>query len=147
VARVVSTCLNLDRDLTPFYRIARRRPGYRWVEATGAGRMLVSPTVWEDMAKTLLTTNTTWGGTVRMCRRLASLGESFGEAEHSFPTPDRVAGMSVDELNDRVRAGYRGAYLHDLATAVAEGRLELESWRGPGPPGDDHDRFRRIRAV
>jgi hypothetical protein len=40
-----------------------------------AGRLLVSPTVWEDLAKTLLTTNTTWGATVQMCRRLLTLGE------------------------------------------------------------------------
>ena len=37
--------------------------------------MLVSPTVWEDLAKTLLTTNTTWAMTKSMVARLAALGD------------------------------------------------------------------------
>lgn len=145
VVRVVGTCLNLTRDLAPFYRSARRRPEYRWVETMGAGRMLVSPTVWEDLAKTLLTTNTTWGATVQMCRRLATLGEPLGEGEHSFPTPERVASLSVDALNDHVRAGYRSAYLSQLATAIVEEGLDLESWREPGTSSEDL--FRRIRRL
>ncbi|AGA28689.1 DNA-3-methyladenine glycosylase family protein [Singulisphaera acidiphila] len=145
VVRVVGTCLNLTRDLSPFYRSTRRRPEYRWVETMGAGRMLVSPTVWEDMAKTLLTTNTSWGATIQMCRRLATLGEPLGEGEHSFPTPERVASLSVDALNDHVRAGYRSAYLSQLARAIAEEGLDLESWREPGTPSDDL--FRRIRGL
>ncbi|SIN71176.1 3-methyladenine DNA glycosylase/8-oxoguanine DNA glycosylase [Singulisphaera sp. GP187] len=145
VVRVVGTCLNLTRDLTPFYRSARRRPEYRWVETMGAGRMLVSPTVWEDLAKTLLTTNTTWGATVQMCRRLATLGAPLGEGEHSFPTPERVASLSVDALNDHVRAGYRSAYLSQLARAIVEQGLDLELWREPGVSGDDL--FRRIRGL
>ena len=145
VVRVVGTCLNLTRDLAPFYRSARRRPEYRWVETLGAGRMLVSPTVWEDLAKTLLTTNTTWGATVQMCRRLATLGEHLGDGEHSFPTPERVASLSVDALNDHVRAGYRSAYLSQLARAIVEEGLDLESWREPGASSDDL--FRRIRGL
>jgi N-glycosylase/DNA lyase len=144
VERVVRTCLNPDRDLLPFYSSVRRRPEYRWVEELGAGRMLVSPTVWEDMAKTLMTTNTTWAGTVQMCRRLVTLGDPFDESEHSFPTPERVAAMSVEALNGHVRAGYRSAYLHLLASAIVEGRLDLESWRHR--PLTSDDLFKRIRT-
>ena len=31
-------------------------------------------------------------------------------------------------LNEQVRAGYRGAYLHELATRIAEGVVDVESW-------------------
>jgi N-glycosylase/DNA lyase len=145
VARVVAACLNLDRDLGPFYRRLRRRADYRWIESLGAGRMLVSPTVWEDLAKTLLTTNTTWGSTKQMCQRLVALGEPLGAEEFSFPTPERVAALSPEELNDRIRAGYRSAYLSQLARSIVEGGLDLESWRGPGVPGAEL--FRLIRGL
>lgn len=145
VVEVVGTCLNLDRDLAPFYRKARSRPGHRWVETIGAGRMLVSPTVWEDMAKTLLTTNTTWGATKQMCHRLVTLGEPFGADEFSFPTPERIAAMDGDELNQHVRAGYRSAYLSQLARAIVAGEIAVESWRGPGISGDEQ--FRRIKGL
>jgi 3-methyladenine DNA glycosylase/8-oxoguanine DNA glycosylase len=144
VAQLVRSCLNLTHDLAPFYRSLRGRPKYRWVAKLGAGRILVAPTVWEDMVKTLLTTNTTWAGTVGMCRRLATLGEPH-DGGHCFPTPERIAGMSLDDLSGHVRAGYRTAYLHRLATAVTDGSLDVESWRGAEVSGEDL--YRRIRSI
>src|SRR4051812_27627805 len=55
----------LDEDLAPFYAVARDDPELAWA-AAGAGRMLRGPTVFEDVVKTICTTNTAWGGTVRM---------------------------------------------------------------------------------
>lgn len=145
LVNVVRTCLSLDHDLAPFYRQVRRRSGYGWIATLGAGRMLVAPTVWEDLAKTLLTTNTTWGATKQMCQRLSALGTPFGPEEFSFPTPERIAALSVDELNDQVRAGYRSESLSLLARAIVDGAIDPESWRGPGLSSDD--RFRRIKAL
>jgi 3-methyladenine DNA glycosylase/8-oxoguanine DNA glycosylase len=42
----------LDEDLSPFYSVARKDEQLDWA-ATGAGRMLRSPTVFEDVVKTL----------------------------------------------------------------------------------------------
>src|SRR2546425_2899817 len=53
--------LSLDLDLTPFYAVAAEDPDLAWV-LTGAGRMVRSPTVFEDVVKTICTTNTSWGG-------------------------------------------------------------------------------------
>ncbi len=86
--------------------------------------MLVSPTVWEDPAKTLLTTNTTLGATVQMCRRLATLGEPLGEGEHSFPTPERIASLSVDALNDHARRLPEPPTLSQLARAIVDEGLD-----------------------
>jgi 3-methyladenine DNA glycosylase/8-oxoguanine DNA glycosylase len=141
----VTACLNLAHDLTMFYRVARRSPRYRWVERMGAGRFLTAPTVWEDLAKTLLTTNTTWAGTVQMCRRLVTLGEQFGDKAHAFPSPKRVAAMRVPELNAHIRAGYRSAYLHELASAVATGQLDAEKWRAE--TSSSEDLYPAIRAI
>ena len=93
----------------------------------GAGRLLKAPTVWEDLVKTLLTTNTTWAMTRQMVGRLVTLGAAHADG-HAFPTPEQVAALTPDALNDHVRAGYRGAYLHDLAVAIVEGRVDVEGW-------------------
>ena len=95
---------------------------------TNVGRLLVSPTVWEDLAKTLATTNTTWNGTVSMCRRLVEMGQST-DGIHVFPTPAEVAAKRLDELANSTGFGYRSDYLHDLATAIVYGDLEVEQWR------------------
>ncbi len=138
-------CLELDRDLSDMYAVLREHPRYAWVEPLGAGRMLASPTVWEDLVKTLFTTNTVWGATKNMCNRLVTLGDPYADGSHAFPTPERIAAMNVDDLNTYTRAGYRSAYLHLLATRIASGELEVESWRDTGISSDDL--YKRIRGL
>ena len=48
--------LRLDEDLSEFYAVAAADPQLSWVTA-GAGRMVRSPTVFEDVVKTICTTN------------------------------------------------------------------------------------------
>jgi 3-methyladenine DNA glycosylase/8-oxoguanine DNA glycosylase len=122
--------LNLDEDLSGFYNVALADSDLSWA-AAGAGRMLRSPTVFEDVVKTICTTNCAWSATVRMTRALVEhLGEPSAAAHgRAFPTPPAMAEASESFYRDVVRAGYRGAYLHALAAGVAEGRIELESLR------------------
>jgi N-glycosylase/DNA lyase len=84
----------------------------------GAGRVLRCPTVFEDVVKTILTTNTLWGGTIRMA---ASLVELYGEAapdgpasggspNRAFPTPEQLAALDAERLRQEARLGYRAPY-------------------------------------
>jgi 3-methyladenine DNA glycosylase/8-oxoguanine DNA glycosylase len=132
--QVVAQMLNLDEDLSPFYAAAASDTELSWI-AGGAGRMLRSPTVFEDVVKTICTTNTTWSATERMVGALvAQLGEeSAGGFGRAFPTPAVMAAAPEAFYRDIVRAGYRGAYLKTLATAVAAGSLDLEEFRTAGP--------------
>ena len=134
---IISRLLSLDWDLEPFYAEMAQHPGYEWIVDARAGRMLVGATVWEDLAKTLLTTNTNWAQTRGMVERLCTLGEPYrrGDDEatmavvgYAFPSPDRIAAMTPDEIDTHVRAGYRSAYLHQLADRIASGELDVESW-------------------
>ncbi|MEZ4614458.1 MAG: hypothetical protein R2867_02935 [Caldilineaceae bacterium] len=48
------------------------------VVGEGRGRLLRSPTLWEDVVKTIATTNVTWRNTVSMIHRLVdTLGAPF----------------------------------------------------------------------
>jgi 3-methyladenine DNA glycosylase/8-oxoguanine DNA glycosylase len=129
--------LRLDEDLSGFYAVARADPNLAWT-ATGAGRMLRSPTVFEDVVKTICTTNCTWAATVRMVSALVDeLGDAADDGHHAFPTPRAMAAAGEDFYRDHARAGYRGAYLRSLAGAVAEGRLDLEVLDDPALPDDE----------
>jgi 3-methyladenine DNA glycosylase/8-oxoguanine DNA glycosylase len=120
--------LNLDEDLAPFYRVASTDPHLAWA-AEGAGRMLRSATVFEDVVKTICTTNTVWSATVKMVTALVDdLGEpSAGNRGRAFPTPESMAAAPESFYRDVVRAGYRGAYLRALAAGVADGSTDLEA--------------------
>ncbi len=48
----VAHVLRLDENLTPFYEVAANDPDLAWATA-GAGRMLRSPTVFEEVVKTI----------------------------------------------------------------------------------------------
>ena len=98
--------------------------------------MLRSPTVFEDVVKTICTTNCSWGLTVTMVNALVGeLGTPAiggdGPATNAFPTPAAMA--SVDEAFYRrvVRAGYRAPRFVELARGVADGAIELEDLADP----------------
>jgi 3-methyladenine DNA glycosylase/8-oxoguanine DNA glycosylase len=149
VREVVARVLNLEEDLSPLYGAAKDDPELAWIVG-GAGRMFRSPTVFEDVVKTICTTNTTWSATKRMVGALVSeLGaESAGRLGRAFPTAEAMAEASDLFYRDVVKAGYRGAYLKTLATDVAAGALDLEELRSAAPDDlTDDDVLARLLAL
>ncbi len=135
--------LRLDEDLSPFYERVRDDPDLAWA-AGGAGRLVRNPTVFEEVVKTICTTNCAWSGTVRMVGALVEhLGEPAPGAPHdgplgrAFPTPAAMAAADLDFYRNVVRAGYRGAYLRSLAGDVAAGTLDLEELDDRAVPDDE----------
>jgi len=119
--------LRLDEDLSGFYAQVLADEELSWA-STGAGRMMRAQTTFEDVVKTICTTNCAWSGTVRMVNGLVDgLGEPAVGGGRSFPTPAAMAAASDAFYADDVRAGYRGPYLRTLADDVASGRLDLEA--------------------
>jgi 3-methyladenine DNA glycosylase/8-oxoguanine DNA glycosylase len=132
----ITHMLRLDEDLSAFYLVAASDPALAWV-ITGAGRMMRSPTVFEDLVKTLCTTNCTWSATVRMVSALVGeLGTAAAGASQrrAFPAPAVVAEAGDAFFRDVARAGYRGPYLRAVADDVAAGRIDLETLRDPALP-------------
>jgi 3-methyladenine DNA glycosylase/8-oxoguanine DNA glycosylase len=147
VKRAVAWMLGLDMDFSEFYALARDEVKLAQAEKKAQGRVLRSPTFFEDVVKTILTTNTLWGATKRMT---ANLVTQFGEplptlnrspdAEHNeakgadegrraFPTPQRLAGTTEAVLRAETRLGYRAPYVHQLAVRAASGELDLETFK------------------
>jgi 3-methyladenine DNA glycosylase/8-oxoguanine DNA glycosylase len=136
VTKNVAHMFRLDEDLSGFYDLVRDDE-LAWC-ALGAGRMLRAPTVFEDVVKTICTTNTAWSGTRKMTAALVdNLGVKAPDGRHAFPTPEAMAGADETLYRDVIRAGYRGPYLKTLATDVAEGRLDLEELNDRELPDDE----------
>ncbi|HLJ03274.1 MAG TPA: hypothetical protein VKT31_07525 [Solirubrobacteraceae bacterium] len=147
LVRAMRHMLRLDEDLSAFYAAAGADPALAWT-TSGAGRMLRSPTVFEDVVKTICTTNCAWSGTVRMVSALvSSLGLAVRGAEdrRAFPDAAAMASAGAEFYRDVARAGYRGAYLRTLADDVASGRLDLEALNDPSL--DDDEVAERLLAL
>jgi 3-methyladenine DNA glycosylase/8-oxoguanine DNA glycosylase len=131
VERAVRTCLMLDEDLSPFYSMLEGYPEFSWVAEIVAGRSVRCPTVFEDVVKTICTTNASWALTKGMTRRLCErLGESFSDDLCAFPTAGQLAASSEEFLRAEVKSGYRSPYLVELAKKIVEGELDVEAWKG-----------------
>jgi 3-methyladenine DNA glycosylase/8-oxoguanine DNA glycosylase len=129
---IVRHMLRLDEDLSGFYELAASDPELDWVTA-GAGRLLRSPTAFEDVVKTICTTNCAWSATQRMVGALVGhLGEVEPETgRRAFPSPPAMADADDDFYRNQVRAGYRGPYLRSIARSVADGSVDLEALARP----------------
>jgi 3-methyladenine DNA glycosylase/8-oxoguanine DNA glycosylase len=119
----------LDDDLRTFYQAMAADPDFAWIASEGAGRLLRSPTVFEDLVKMICTTNCSWALTEKMVNGLVDeLGRESDDGRKSFPTAEAMAAQTVDFYRDKIRAGYRSAYLQELAKRVASGEIDVESW-------------------
>lgn len=130
VVRDVRHMLRLDDNMGEFYRLLEKDLDFNWIPIQGAGRLLRSPTVFEDLVKMICTTNCSWALTEKMVTGLVeNLGRKSDDGQRTFPTPKAMALMPVTFYVNEVRAGYRSSYLKQLADRVASGALDVEAWR------------------
>jgi len=129
ILREVRHILRLDESFGEFYRLTKKEQRLNWIAALHGGRLLRSPTVFEDLVKTLCTTNCSWGLTKNMTRNLVEkLGEESMGGKRTFPTAEAMANVSAEFYRDEIRAGYRSPYFAELAEKVASGKLDPETW-------------------
>ena len=124
IIRDVRHILRLDDDLKQFYDAVKGNGRLSWVAERSAGRLLRSPTVWEDLVKTMCTTNCSWALTKIMVNNLVGKLGRGG----AFPTPEAMAGRDEAFYREEIRAGYRSPYFIELAEKIVSGELDPESW-------------------
>ena len=122
-AAVLRHVLCLDDDLGDLHDACDRVPSLAWVRDAGGGRVLRSPSAFEDLACTLAATNTSYAATQRMVR---------GVVRGAFPTPDEVLALGEQGLR-AAGWGYRAAFLLMLAARADE----AERWLDPDVPDDE----------
>jgi 3-methyladenine DNA glycosylase/8-oxoguanine DNA glycosylase len=133
ILREVGHLLRLDDDLGEFYRLVKSDKDLAWIAKHKAGRIMRSPTVFEDLVKTICTTNCNWSMTKIMIRNLVEkLGTktAAGKAgvKYAFPTPEAMAQKPLDFYTKEIKAGYRASYLKELAEKICDGRVDPEGW-------------------
>jgi N-glycosylase/DNA lyase len=123
---------DLGAEFGPFYEQAGREPRLAHVEALGQGRLLRSPTLFEDLVRILFTTNIQWAGTRRLTAALVARYGDPTEAGtgRAFPTAERLARTRESALR-ALGLGYRAPFVLALARAVAGGQLDLAAFRDP----------------
>ena len=78
----------------------------------------------------------------RLCE---GFGEPIGDGHYAFPTAERLAALSPDDLAP-IRAGFRHRYIIDGAQKVADGTVDLEALRAL-PYDETKSRLMQITGV
>ena len=144
-AEKVTWMFGLDQDFSDFYAASRLEPKLARAKKQALGRVLRSPTLFDDVIKTILTTNTLWAATKNMTRKLVDefgastmsgklIGSPLSADNKSFPTPAAIAASSPEYLKEKIRVGYRATAIHDLAVRVATRKYDLEALKHSALP-------------
>jgi len=110
----ITRMLRLDEDAEHLRGFHAADP--RWAES-GRGRLFRSPTMFEDVIKTVTSCNVAWPSTVRMNQRLCAVfGRASGRgAPAAFPTVERLSRAKPGTLRARCGVGYRDQRIVELA--------------------------------
>ncbi len=140
-----SYMLGLEIDLEEFIHRARSLDQriYRFARGGGA-RMLRGSTLFEDVVKTLFTTNASWAFTRQMCQRLVAqcTGRINSSGHEFFPPYQMVQEMRMSDLMNKCKLGYRAQYLLNVVKAFHENG-ELEK----GTPREIVDKLSQVKGL
>jgi len=119
----------------------------------GRSRLMRSPSMFEDVIKTVTSCNVTWPSTVTMNARLCEvvgtpvklprrLREALaGKPVHAFPTAGQLARARPATLRARCRVGYRDARIIELARLFtlppSRGGIDQTRLQDPRTPDDE----------
>jgi len=122
----VTRTLRLNEDFKRWYQL------YPAAKRARFGRLFRSPTVFEDIVKTMTGCNVTWPNTMRMNQLLC---EHVGAG--GFPTAKQLAGIRIDTLKRRCKVGYRAKRIIQLARQVVRGQIDLDWFEQPARSTDE----------
>ena len=126
--------LRLDEDLAGWTQAqpkARRKK---------FARLFRSPTLFEDMIKTITGCNVSWPNTMNMNRLLC---ERIGNG--GFPSPQQLASVRADVLKRWCKVGYRAKRIVSLARHVVRGDIDLTTFEDTNQPTDQV--YESLRAI
>lgn len=125
-----------ESEIADFHRVDPR-----WKQ-TGRGRLCRSPTLFEDIIKTVTSCNVAWPSTITMNRRLCEvMGKKSPSGGYAFPTPQKLARAKPATLRARCRVGYRDQRIVDLARLFVKGHIDEQWLTDPATPNDDVFKF------
>jgi 3-methyladenine DNA glycosylase/8-oxoguanine DNA glycosylase len=142
----ISRMLRLDEPAENFRAWHKLYPEARQQKF---GRLFRSPTLFEDLVKTMTGCNVTWRNTMSMNRLLCEkVGPPGIAGSGAFPTPAELAAVRPDWLKRHCKVGYRAGRIVRLARDVTSGRLDLTPFEDAALSTDEiFDRLLSIHGI
>ncbi len=146
----ITRMLRLDDDEATIAEFHRVDPRFA---TSGRGRLFRSPTLFEDVIKTVTSCNVTWPSTVQMNLRLSEVlgrgvdveparirGAKAPPSNKAFPLAATIARTRPQTLRARCRVGYRDRRIVELSrlfrTPPKKGGIDTAFLEDPATPDD-----------
>jgi len=121
---------DLDRDYEVIFERLCRDETLKQAAKTCPGLRILRQEPFECLISFIISQN---NNIPRIKKIIGSLCENFGDkitqngkTYHAFPTPEKLATLSLSELLP-IKSGFRAKYILDAATKIASGEIDLGS--------------------
>jgi len=140
---------DLDRD---YYKIRQQLcidDFMKNATTFGAGIRLLRQDKWEALCSFIISQNNNIPRIKKiintLCEKFGDAVEFEGECLYTFPSAERVAGLSVECLNI-LRCGYRAEYIIGAAKAVTGGKIDLDALV-KSPPDETRSALKNLHGI
>ncbi len=145
----VRTMLRADADLSGFFELAESDEGLAPLVRVGAGRILRSASMTENIVKVICATNVNWAQAVKMINRIGQLGPHLKEfrSQNSWPTPAEILSAGEGYLLNVARVGYRAKSIMSFCRSVLEGTFDAEDLDVRALTASTQELYKRLLSI
>ena len=135
--------------LSDFHALIEDHPKLSILPRIGAGRLLRSASMFENVVKTICGTNVNWTQAVKMINRLGQLGVGMKEFRNlnAWPTPREILKAGRPYLVDVARLGYRADAILQLCHEAIDGTFDEEAIESMARTSPTDEVFARLTAI
>lgn len=127
LAAAVTEYFDLDRDYGEIERVISADPYVAEAMKTCRGLRILKQPPFEALISFIISQNNNVPRIKGIVEKLCGcFGELIGDGVYSFPSAERLASLSEDDLAP-LRCGYRARYIIEAARKVASGELDLDA--------------------
>lgn len=118
---------DLDRDYSDIILKLSENEILKTASTFAGGIRILKQEPWEALCSFIISQNNNIPRIKGIVERLCdNFGDRINESFCSFPSAERIAALSIDELAV-LRSGFRAKYILDAAVKVASGQIDLEA--------------------
>lgn len=123
---------DMDRDYKKLrHEFSKMDPHLKKAVQFGKGFRVLRQDLFEMIISFILSSNNNIGRIKNTVSKLCSiagdpLAEHNGNMYYRFPTPEKIAALSAEQITKETGAGYRGEYIQKTAIMIAGGEVDLD---------------------
>ncbi len=120
---------DFDRDYSEIITKISENEVLKTASDFGGGIRILRQDPWEALCSFIISQNNNIPRIKGIIQRLCeTFGEPIKEGFYSFPTAEKIAGLTLEDLAP-LRSGFRAKYILDAAAKVSSGEVDLNALR------------------